>query len=249
MSPSLQKTDQNNQRLAVMLGCGLALYGLSRRSKTGIAIAAAGAAVALAGRQTGPKTYSAHASFTINCSPEDAYRFWRDLENLPLFMHHLESVRVTGDLSDWVALGPMNTRVHWAAEIVDDQENQSIAWRSLPGSDLSNSGSVSFHPGTGGRGTIIAATMVYTSPGGALGRTAALLMGRHPEFALREDLRRFKSLLETGEIPTTKGQSHGPRGIHGQASQVLLREKQNMPAPPLEHEDESHSNLVLRRSA
>ena len=221
----------------ILLGGGaLALLGMTRRSKTGVALAAAGGLVALSSTRFQKASKStAEASFAINCSPEAAYNFWRDFENLPHFMQHLESVRVQGDRSEWVAAGPMDSKIRWSAEITEDRKNERIAWHSLPDSDVANSGSVEFRPGTAGRGTIVKVRLHYRPPMGALGRAAALVFGKHPEFTVREDLRRFKALIETGEVPTTVGQTHGPRGAHGQVSQVLFREQQDQPRPQLHH--------------
>jgi uncharacterized membrane protein len=219
----------------ILLGGGaLALLGMTRRSKAGIALAAAGGLVALSSTRFQKTSMStAEASFTINCSPEEAYNFWRNFENLPHFMHHLESVRVEGNRSEWVAAGPMDSKIRWLAEITEDRRHERIAWHSLPGSDIDNSGWVEFRPATAGRGIIVKVKMHYRPPMGALGRTAALVFGKDPEFAVREDLRRFKALIETGEIPTTVGQTHGPRGVHGQASRVLFREEPDQPTPQL----------------
>ena len=218
----------------VFLGGGLALFGLTRKSKAGTALAAAGGLIALGGArmQAHPRQYSAQASFAINCTPETAYRFWHDYENLPRFMRHLESVNVTGsNQSEWVAIGPMGARIRWTAQTTEDRENERIAWESLPGGDLPNNGSVEFRPGVAGRGTIVKVGMEYRPAAGAIGRTVATVMGRNPQFAAREALRRFKSLIETGEVATTHGQSHGPRGVHGRVEQILFRETQDQAAP------------------
>lgn len=181
-----------------------------------------------------PPHYKAKASFAINCSPDKAYRFWRNLEDLPRFMRHVQTVKQVDDNHfEWTVLGPMEARVHWTAEIVEDRENEKIAWRSLPGSEIANSGSIEFSPMLGGRGTYVRATIEYLQPAGKLGRALLSMMGKDPQFTAREDLRRFKSLLESGEVPTTLGQPHGPRGLHGHGLQVLLREKQNLPSTPL----------------
>lgn len=197
----------------VIGGSALALLGITRRSKTGLALATAGGLLAYrAARAKQPQEFYAESSFAINCAPEEAYRFWRNFENLPRFMRHLESVRVKDDRhSEWTAIGPLGVRLHWNAEIVDEGENQWIVWRSLPGSDLENIGSVQFRRAPGDRGTIVAAIIEYNPPAGAVGKTLATILGKDPEFTLREDLRRFKSLMEASEIPTTDGQPHGPR--------------------------------------
>src|SRR5581483_2154048 len=138
--------------------------------------------------------------------------FWRNLENLPKFMHHLESVRSTGHRrSHWVARGPAGLRICWDAEITDERENEWIVWHWLPGSDISAAGSVYYRPAPGDRGTEVTLAVQYEPIAGRFGRALATLIGRNPRFTVREELRRFKQLMETGEIPTTKGQSSGRR--------------------------------------
>lgn len=214
----------------------LIAYGLSRRSKAGTAIAAAGGLMAWqAMRSNGAEPNETRATFLINATPDRAYSMWRDFQNLPRFMAQLKQVRVIDNRrSEWTALGPMDREVRWTAEITEDSPNQRIAWRSLPESDVQTSGSVSFRPDPLGRGTFITAEMQYQLPGGAISTGLATAAGRNPEFLIRENLRRFKALLESGEVPTTAGQTHGPRGIHGHASQVLFRETSNHPAPQAE---------------
>jgi uncharacterized membrane protein len=174
----------------------------------------------------------ARTTFLLNSTPEQAYTLWRDFEKLPRFMRHIKSVRNLGDTrSEWVALGPMEAEVRWQAEITEDQPNQRIAWRSLPQSMVQTSGSVEFTPDPLARGTYITAQVRYSAPGGAAGSALASMLGKHPEFMMREDVRRFKTLLETGEVPTTLGQSHGPRGMHGASEQFLFRETANLPDP------------------
>lgn len=196
----------------VISGSALALLGLTRRSKTGLAMAAAGGYVAYrAARGAQPKEYYAETSFAINCTPEEAYSFWRNFENLPLFMRHLESVKVLDDKrSEWVAYGPLGVRLRWTAEIVDETESH-LVWRSLEGSDVEHVGSVQFRKAPGDRGTIVVAAMEYNPPAGKVGKTLAGILGKDPEFNLREDLRRFKQLMEAREVPTIEGQPHGPR--------------------------------------
>jgi uncharacterized membrane protein len=235
---------QNSSQLpigpkSILLGASaLFLYGLTRRSKPGIALAAASGVLAFrAARDQSASHQSAKVTFLVNATPERAYGLWRNFENLPRFMAHLKSVHASDERqSEWVALGPMEREIRWHAEITEDRQNQRIAWRSLPGSDVETSGSVEFRPDPQNRGTYVTAEVRYRAPGGTLGSGFATLFGKHPEFMVREDLRRFKALLETGETPTIVGQTHGPRGIHGYAGQALFRETSNHPRPQAKSE-------------
>jgi uncharacterized membrane protein len=140
-------------------------------------------------------------SIIINSSPEELYQYWRDFENLPRFMHHLESVKVTGDgRSHWVATAPAGTTVEWDAEITEDRPNELIAWQSLEGADVYNRGSVRFERAPGNRGTIVRVEIDYDPPGGKLGAAVAKLFGEDPEQQVNSDLRRFKQVIETGEV-------------------------------------------------
>ncbi|HTU32868.1 MAG TPA: SRPBCC family protein [Candidatus Acidoferrum sp.] len=212
-------TDHNSfsakiPKLALLAGgSALAAYGIARHSKTGIGLAAVGSLMAVEGTRLGStKHFQARSSFAINCAPGDAYRYWRKFENLPSFMSHLSSVRVIDDRrSEWTVMGPLAAKIQWTAEIADEQQDELIAWRSTPGALFQFSGWVEFRPDTGGRGAVVTASMTYSIPGGALGKTIASIFGKHPEFLLREDLRKFKALMESGEVPTTAGQSHGKR--------------------------------------
>ncbi len=149
-------------------------------------------------------------SVTVNRQPEELYRFWRNFENLPRFMDHLESVRVEGmGRSHWVAKAPAGTTVEWDAEIYNEKENELIAWRSLEGADVDNAGSVRFEAAPEGRGTIVRVSLKYDPPGGLIGSTFAKLFGEEPSQQIEEDLRRFKQVMEAGETPTTEGQPSG----------------------------------------
>lgn len=238
--PSTRSSQQASSSLpfgpkTMALGAGaLIVYGLSRRSKAGTAIATAGGVLAFtaAKSQLAHSQNSTRATFLINASADKAYEWWRNFGNLPRFMVHLKSVRVLDDKrSEWVASGPMNRDIRWTSEITEDLPNQRIAWRALPGSDVKNSGFVEFRPDPQHRGTFVTAEMQYGVPAGAIGMGIATLLGKHPEFMVREDLRRFKALLEAGEAPTTVGQTHGPRGVYGHIEQVMFRETSNHPQP------------------
>jgi len=218
----------------LMLGAGaLIAYGVARRSKTGAALAGVGGLLAYGAlRQMPSGPQEVRATFLVNGSPQQCYGLWRDFENLPRFMAHLKSVRDLGsNQSEWTALGPFESEVTWIAETTEDVPGQRIAWVSLSEFEVQTSGWVEFREDPSGRGTFVTAEVRYTAPGGVLGRAFATMMGKHPEFMVREDLRRFKALVECGEVPTTAGQSHGPRGIHGRAHQVLMRETSNVVEP------------------
>jgi uncharacterized membrane protein len=140
-------------------------------------------------------------SIIVNGSPEELYQFWRDFENLPRFMHHLESVRMTGKgRSHWVAKAPAGATVEWDAEVTEDRPGELIAWRSLEGADVYNTGSVRFEEAPGGRGTIVRVEIDYNPPGGVVGEWVAKLFGEEPEQQVSADLRRFKQVIETGEV-------------------------------------------------
>ena len=144
-----------------------------------------------------------HASGTciVNRSPEEVYTFWRRFENLPRFMRHLESVEdLGGGRSRWRARGPAGMEVQWEATIVADDPGRVITWRSLEGSDVDNAGAVRFESAPGGRGTIVKVNMEYMPIGGALGAAVAKLFGEEPEQQMDDDLRRFKQVMEVGEV-------------------------------------------------
>ena len=139
-------------------------------------------------------------SITVNRPQEEVYRFWRQLENLPRFMDHLESVTVLDEeRSHWVAKAPAGSKVEWDASIQDEIENELIAWRSLPGSDIDNAGSVHFIPA--GDGTEVRVVLSYDPPAGKVGAAVAKLLGEEPEQQVEEDLRRFKQVMEAVETP------------------------------------------------
>ena len=143
----------------------------------------------------------------------EVYRFWRDLENLPRFMKHLESVRQSEDgRSHWVATAPAGRRVEWDAVIHNEVPDELMAWRTLPGSDVESAGSVLFRDAPGGRGTEVKVELQYNPPAGALGALVAHFFGEEPGQQIDEDLHRLKQLLEAGEIPTTDGQPSGRAG-------------------------------------
>jgi uncharacterized membrane protein len=144
---------------------------------------------------------------TINRPIDEVYQFWRAFENLPQFMRHLESVETRpGGRSRWRAKAPAGFSVEWEAEILQDRESDWIAWRSIEGSEVQNSGSVRFKAAPGARGTEVRVQLQYSPPAGMFGRTIAKLFGEAPEQQIEEDLDRFKQLMEAGEISASDGQ-------------------------------------------
>ena len=206
-----------------LLGNALASDGDRRRTGAATAavagIAALDVVAATAGSSVEEKdeneergAVDARSAITVNAPAEAAYATWRDFEALPSFMYHLKSVEVTADgCSHWVAKAPAGTSVEWDAEIVDDVPGQRISWSSSEGSSVANAGSIEFRPAPGGRGTEIHVELRYQPPGGVLGAVVAKLFGEEPNQQLADDLRRFKQLLETGEIARSDGSPLGTR--------------------------------------
>jgi uncharacterized membrane protein len=140
-------------------------------------------------------------SITVHRPVAEVYAFWRDFENLPRFMRHLESVTVLDERrSRWTALAPAGQTVTWDAEITDEREDELIAWRSLPGALVFNAGEVRFLAAPGGRGTEVRVTLEYDPPFGKLGSKVAMLWREEPGQQVQDDLRHFKQVMETGEI-------------------------------------------------
>jgi uncharacterized membrane protein len=134
---------------------------------------------------------------TINKPAAELYRFWRNLSQLPQFMRHLKEVRENGNRSHWVARGPLGMSVEWDAEIITDTANETISWRSLPGSDVDTAGSVHFRRAPSG-GTEVKVSLKYDPPAGKVGAAVARWFGESPERQIAEDLARFKEQMERG---------------------------------------------------
>lgn len=147
---------------------------------------------------------------TINRPRPEVYAYWRSFANLPHFMLHLEEVRVLdAGRSHWVARAPLGQTVSWDAELTEDRPDERIAWRSLPDSQIKTRGVVRFHDAPAGQGTEVRVHLTYEPPLGSAGAEMARLLGEEPHNQIRDDLRRFKQLLETGQIPSTLGQTSG----------------------------------------
>jgi uncharacterized membrane protein len=148
----------------------------------------------------------------INRPRAELYAFWRDFSNLPKFMHNIQSVSAEpSGRSHWVVLAPAGKTVAWDSEITEDIPDRAIAWQSVPGAGIRNSGRVEFRDSSAGRGTEVSVTITYDPPGGSLGQLLAKLFQREPKIQSRQDLRRFKQLMETGEISTARPPDAAPR--------------------------------------
>ncbi|TQS28416.1 SRPBCC family protein [Microbispora sp. KK1-11] len=165
-----------------------------------------------------------HAAVTVKCPRDQVYRFWHRFEQLPRFMIHVESVTTVDGITHWKARGPAGKAVEWDAEIVEDLRDEVISWRSTSGALVPNSGTVRFGDAPGGRGTEVRVHLRYDPPGGRAGLALARLLGEHPEQQVRDDLRRFKQVLETGEVVRSEGSPEGTRA---------LRQLKQRPAQPV----------------
>jgi uncharacterized membrane protein len=208
--------------LALGAGALLLLAGASRRSAVGACVAASSAPLIYRGftgrwpavledyvpsgdtkvALSGNRGVHVRESIRLELPIAEVYRFWRRLEHLPRFMSHLDRVTETSNRqSHWIARGPGGLAVEWDAEIINEIESETLAWRSLPGSDVVTAGSVNFEMVRGGRSTQVRVHLQYAPPAGHAGAFVASLFGREPARTIREDLRRFKRLLEAGEVP------------------------------------------------
>ena len=166
----------------------------------------------------GSRGVHVETALTIKRPVSDVYAFWRRFENLPSFMRHLESVTdLGGGRSHWVARGPIGTKVEWDAEIINEELNRLIAWRSLENADVVSAGSVQFRGAPRGRGTELRVKLQYEPPAGKAGAWVAWLLGEEPSRQIPDDLRRVKELLETGEV-ANPGADRGSNATHGSRS-------------------------------
>ena len=207
---SNQNEAGDTERWASLIGGGtMVLMGLKQRSLRGVLTAIAGGGLLYQGVKKKSTIQQAQEAIgigqvikvektvTINKPADELYRFWRNLENLPNFMKHLKEVKkLDNKRSHWVATAPLGTSIEWDAEILED-------------ADVDNSGFVRFTKAPGDRGTEVKVVMEYTPPGGALTAAFAKLFGEEPEQQIGDELRRFKMLMEAGEIATTEGQPRG----------------------------------------
>ena len=208
--------------LSLASGMVLLAYTLARRPKMGLPLGLEAGYMVYRGatghcvfyqmlginrvQANGHEGILAERAVTVNRPRAELYQMWRNFENLPRFMHYLESVRVDeadSGRSHWVAKGPLGRQVEGGAEVIEERENE-------------------FVDAPGGRGTIVHVTMQYNPPAGSLGAAFAKLLGKEPGLQIKEDLRRFKQIMETGEIPTIEGQPSGRRSAE---EDVTVRRK------------------------
>lgn len=220
---------QTERIISGAAGGGLIAYGLKRRDATGVVLAVVGGLLGLRAA-TGhcqvkdalntenlrsnlqsrlSSKVAVKKAVTINKSQAELFSFWRNFENLPQFMNHLESVKnIDATNSHWVAKAPLGYTVEWDAQIIDEIFNEKISWRTKDGADIPSSGFVEFNPTTE-RGTEVVVHLWYEAPAGKLGALAAKIFGEEPSQQVEEDLRRLKSLMEAGLIMKTDGQPSG----------------------------------------
>lgn len=182
--------------LAATTGAGLLLATKAARSRS---------------RTMGARGLIVEDSIAINRSPAELYAFCHHLERIPQLIPGIESVeKVDSHRSHWVACAA-GRREEWFAEIINDIPNHLLGWQTFGRSDIDSAGSIHFDPGPQGRGTVVCVKLQCSVPGGRAGAAFAWLFGAAPSQVIREALRGFKQLMETGEIPTTAGQPRGTR--------------------------------------
>lgn len=222
--------------LSLAAGSALVAWGLTQRTKGSPALLALGGALAFRGatgrcplyKVAGLSTFEEKEdhiaveygkgvqfvrSVVLEAEPEALYAFWRKFENLPRFMEHLESVtELDSKRSHWVAKGPAHSRVEWDAEVINEIPNELIGWNTINDPAVAHAGSVHFEKLPSGRGTRLTVVLRYDPPGGKAGALVARLLGEDPDLQIASDLRKFKMLIEAGEIATIDGQSSARKG-------------------------------------
>lgn len=230
------------QVLSIGIGSGLIAFGLTQRGKGGMLPILAGGSLLLHGLSSHSHLYEAigvdesygtpirhplnrivhfRKSICINRSAADIYAFWRDLKNLPRFMHNIVAVEELDDTrSRWHAHGPFNKEVYWEAEILEERQNEMITWRTIETeSNLEHEGVLSLRRAVGNRGTILSLDCRWSPPGGVIGAALAKLLPQDPARQVSEDLRRFRQLMETGEISRNQEASSEPIAqVHTQST-------------------------------
>jgi uncharacterized membrane protein len=152
---------------------------------------------------------------TVTKPPDEVYDFWSSLERFPSFMAHVDDVQVTGPrTSHWKVSAPFDREVEWDAETTELVPGSHLAWRSTEGADVANAGEVRFVRAPDGASTEVHVTLAYDAPGGGLGKALAKYFGEDPSQHLDDDLRRFKQVIETGQVVRSDGAPWGKRARH-----------------------------------
>ncbi|MEQ8673809.1 MAG: SRPBCC family protein [Aggregatilineales bacterium] len=231
---TLVNVSQNERRLSTLGGALLLLASLQNKRKFRFGIATAGATLlyrgltgispiyklmnkntAIHSREASisvPHQQGVHVSqsITISCTVEEVYTFWRDFNNLPRFIPQLKTVEVQDNThSHWKLAGLVGMTIEWDAEIINDEPNSVIGWRSLQNPYVDHAGSVRFKTAPGDQGTEVRVEMEYRPIAGVVGTALAWLAGNAPEEQTYEALQHLKQILEVGEVTTIEGQSSG----------------------------------------
>jgi uncharacterized membrane protein len=222
---------------AMLAGAALSIYGWTRKSASGAALGVAGGAVALKAATAGPiadlvgNDATLCRSVVIMRRASDIYAFWKDLSKAPQWLDHVESaVPIDNRITSWTCRHPGARILEWRTETTEDIPNELIAWRTLPrvGSPFGASGRVEFKDFGNNRGTTVILTVCARMRSGLIYSAAPTSVGLDAQYEIGESLRRFKMLMEAGEIATIKGQSQGPRGLKGKLKETLLREERQI---------------------
>jgi uncharacterized membrane protein len=236
-SPVLAGAEQKHQHKAawgtMLAGAALSIYGWTRKSASGAALGVAGGAIALKAASAGPiadmvgTETSVSRSVMIMRAATDVYALWKDFGRAPLWREHVQSVSPLDDRhARWVRKSSMAGSLEWTTELLEDVPNRSVSWRILANAHCNCDlyGNIVFNEIEHGRGTGVTLSIRYKMHTGLLHSGATLIIGEEPARHIGEDLRRFKMLLEAGEIATIQGQSHGPRRLKTKIGETLLTE-------------------------
>jgi uncharacterized membrane protein len=216
-----------DKRLIVPMvaGIGLGAWGVSRRGLAGKVLAAAGGYLAYrTASRLRPYRVSVVVAQTISRPVNEVYQFCREPQNWPPAF--VQSWKLRGGQNGETSGRDWLSGQQWQPKIHEEQENELITWHSAPGSKIHHRGTARFHPAPGNRGTELNISLYWEAPIGLLGRALGLAFGLDPEQQVRERLRAFKALMETGEVPTTAGQPSGRRGMRGKLLKTMYRETQ-----------------------
>jgi uncharacterized membrane protein len=191
----------SQRALAGSAGAGLAMAGYSRGGFRGMVMGALGILLFARAASNGSlKSFHVEKTIRIDAPVEEVYAYWRNLENLPLWMSHVREVRyIGGDRYHWIVDGPAGVPVQWNSELLNVSENREMTWRSVEGSTVEHTGRVRFE--RDGAGTRVNVQLKYAPPGGIIGHVVAKAFGVDPKSEMDDDLQRLKSLVETGQLP------------------------------------------------